>query len=68
MKKHEPSSTTTSPVKKLKRSMSARVEATPVFAIPVGTVQQPLSTDVSFVDQSDWEKQDPGDLDDVIGS
>nr|XP_022290484.1 uncharacterized protein LOC111102126 [Crassostrea virginica] len=68
MKRHEPSSTTTSPVKKLKRSMSTRDGGTPVLAIPVGTVQQPLSTDVSLGDQSDWEKQDPGDLDDVIGS
>ena len=48
--------------------MSTRDEETPVFAMPVGTVQQPLSTDVSLGDQSDWEKQDPGDLDDVIGS
>ena len=68
MKRHEPSSTTTSSVKKLKRSMSTRDEETPVFAIPVSTVQQSLSTDVSFGYKSDWEKQDPGDFDDVIGS
>ena len=48
--------------------MRARVEEIPVFVIPVGTVQQSLSTDVSLRDQNDCEKQDPGDLDNVIGS
>ena len=47
---HEPSSTTSSLANKLKHSINTTVEGTPVDAIPVGTVQQPFSTDVSLGD------------------
>lgn len=68
MKKHESPMVTQTHVKKLKDNSSTKRTEESIFAIPVATVDKPAETNESSGYQRDWETQDPGDLEDVLGS
>lgn len=67
MKKHESSMVAVTPMKKQKYEASTKRMEDSTFSIPVPTVSEP-AIDESSGEHSDWETQDPGDLDDVLGS
>ena len=69
MKKHESLKESQTPVKKQRpESSTKRTDKDSALVVPADFVDKPDVAIDSSNEQSDWETQDPGDLEDVLGS